>query len=65
MRSGQYPFGTTGLHLGKYRRAAPARPNKELGQTLARQLRMSKKQMSEASELDDFNQYLMGLRTVE
>jgi hypothetical protein len=39
--------------------------NKELAQSLERQLRMEKKQMSEPSESDIFNQYLMGLRKLE
>lgn len=62
---GQYPSERLAYNWGNVIAPALLDLNKELGQALERQLRMNKKQMSEPSEADVFNQYLMGLRKLE
>jgi hypothetical protein len=62
---GQYPSERLAYNWGNVIAPRLLNLNKELGEALERQLRIDKKQMSEPSELDVFNQYLMGLRKVE
>lgn len=62
---GQYPAERLAYSWGNIIAPRLLDLNKELAQALERQLRMDKKQMSEPTEADIFNQYLMGMRKVE